>query len=85
MKSQATISVQGSVYGGHHFDMTGAPEYMQDELIEADDQLDQIDNHSVLLEYGIDLSQNEKSMLILSEIKENSGDISRSFHSENEM
>jgi len=56
MKSQANISVQGSVYGGHHFDMAGAPEYMQDELIDADDCLDQIDNHKVLLEYGIDLS-----------------------------
>jgi len=34
------MSLQGSVYGGHHFDMTGAPDYLQDEIVDADDFLD---------------------------------------------
>jgi hypothetical protein len=35
--------------------MAGAPSFMQDEIIDADDFLERIDNHKVLLEYGINM------------------------------
>ena len=49
--------MQGSVYGGHHFDMAGLPEYMQDEVYDADGLVDSVDNYRVLLDYGIEMDQ----------------------------
>lgn len=65
------------MYGGHHFDMTGAPAYMQDEIIDAEEFLDRIDNHKVLMEYGINMKIRD-----LSQVAIDVNDISRSFHSE---
>lgn len=43
----------GSVYGGHHFDMSGLPEWQQ-EILEADlETLESVDNFKVLCDYGI--------------------------------
>lgn len=41
----------------HIWDMSGLPKRQRTELFEADDSIKQLDNHSVLLEYGIDLTQ----------------------------
>lgn len=41
------------MYGGHYFDMAGLPEYMQDEVYDADGLVDSVDNYKVLLDYGI--------------------------------
>lgn len=49
--------MQGSVYGGHYFDMAGLPEYMQDEVYDADGLVDSVDNYKVLLDYGIQMDQ----------------------------
>ncbi len=57
--------------------MTGAPTYMQDEIIDADDFLERLDNHKVLLEYGINMKVGNQNLLGIE-----ANDISRSFHSE---
>lgn len=57
--------------------MTGAPSFMQDEIIDADDFLDRLDNHKVLMEYGINMKTGDSNLLGVE-----ANDISRSFHSE---
>ena len=57
--------------------MTGAPSFMQDEIIDADDFLDRFDNHKVLMEYGINMKTGDSNLLGVE-----ANDISRSFHSE---
>ena len=57
--------------------MTGAPSFMQDEIIDADDFLERIDNHKVLMEYGINMKTRDSNLLGVE-----ANDISRSFHSE---
>jgi hypothetical protein len=43
--------------------MTGAPSYLQDEIIDADEFLDRIDNHKVLMEYGINMKVRDSSLM----------------------
>jgi hypothetical protein len=57
--------------------MTGAPSFMQDEIIDADDFLERLDNHKVLMEYGINMKTRDSNLLGVE-----ANDISRSFHSE---
>ena len=57
--------------------MTGAPSFMQDEIIDADDFLERLDNHKVLMEYGIIMKTRDSNLLGVE-----ANDISRSFHSE---
>jgi hypothetical protein len=45
--------------------MTGAPKYFQDEIIDAEDYLDQIDNHKVLLEYGINMNSRGSDLMVI--------------------
>jgi hypothetical protein len=62
--------------------MTGAPVYLQDEVIDAEDFLDRIDNHKVLLEYGINMYTRGSDLLVLEAAVHHNPDISRSFASE---
>ena len=57
--------------------MTGAPSFMQDEIIDADDFLERLDNHKVLMDYGINMKTRDSNLLGVE-----ANDISRSFHSE---
>jgi hypothetical protein len=57
--------------------MTGAPSYLQDEMIDADEFLDRIDNHKVLMEYGIHMKVRDSSLM-----GNEANDISKSFQSE---
>ena len=57
--------------------MTGAPSFMQDEIIDADDFLERLDNHKVLMEYGINMKTRDSNLLGVE-----ANDISKSFHSE---
>ena len=50
---------------------------MQDEIIDAEEFLNRIDNHKVLMEYGINMKIRD-----LSQVGIEVNDISRSFHSE---
>lgn len=43
--------------------MAGAPSHMQDEIIDAEEFLDRIDNHKVLLEYGINLCNYDSDLI----------------------
>jgi hypothetical protein len=57
--------------------MTGAPSYLQDEMIDADEFLDRIDNHKVLMEYGINMKVRDSSLM-----GNEANDISKSLQSE---
>jgi hypothetical protein len=57
--------------------MTGAPSYLQDEIIDADEFLDRIDNHKVLMEYGINMKVRDSSLM-----GNEANDISKSLQSE---
>jgi len=46
--------------------MSCAPPHMQDDLIDADDYTEPIDNYSVLLDYGIKINREINQLIVLS-------------------